>query len=100
MPSALKFIGGGLLQGAGEGLAKAGKAKREAALEKLKDERAQKRALELEGVRQESRRGLLTERLKSDSDLAAQSREGRRYAAGVAVGQRRQPQRSHHRGCG
>ncbi len=55
MPNALAFIGGGLLSGIGKGLVLDGKAKREAALKKLE----QDRALELEGVRQEGRRGLL-----------------------------------------
>jgi hypothetical protein len=55
MPSALKFIGGGLLSGLGKGLAEQGKAKREAALKRIEQEGAQKRALELEGVRQEAR---------------------------------------------
>ncbi len=59
MPSALAFIGGGLLQGFGRGLVLSGKEKRDAALKKLEQDSAQKRALELEGVRQEGRRGLL-----------------------------------------
>ena len=59
MPSAFAFIGGGLLQGIGKGLVLNGVAKRERALRKIEQEGAQKRALELEGVRQEGRRGLL-----------------------------------------
>lgn len=68
MPSALKFIGGGLLQGIGRGLAETGKEKREAALKKLDQDRAQKRALELEEVKQKNRRTLQTE------DRAAQQK--------------------------
>ena len=71
MPSALAFVGGGLLTGIGRGLAETGKAKREAALAELEMKGAakfkrvladleHKRALELEGVKQEDRIGLLT----------------------------------------
>ncbi len=61
MPSALAFIGGGLLEGVGRGLVLDGKAKREAALKKIEDDRAQKRALELEEAKQENRRELKSE---------------------------------------
>ena len=57
MPSALAFIGGGLLEGIGRGLVLDGKAKREAALEKLEHDRR----LELEAVKQKNRRLLQTE---------------------------------------
>lgn len=68
MPSKLAFIGGGLLEGVGKGLVLDGKAKREAALKKIEQEDAQKRALELEDVKHKNRRLLQTE------DRAAQQK--------------------------
>ena len=61
MPNALAFVGGGLLTGIGKGLVLDGKAKYEAALKELENDRAQKRALELDGVKQTNRRELQTE---------------------------------------
>ncbi len=101
MPSALQFIGGGLLQGVGRGLVLDGKAKRERALKKLDQDRAQKRALELEGVRQEGRRGLLdagnaaaTERLGlnivSREKVAGQAASSRERLASEATTSREQ----------
>ncbi len=60
MASALAFIGGGLLEGVGKGLAETGKQKREAVLKRLEEDRAQERTLELEEVKQKNR-GLLQE---------------------------------------
>lgn len=71
MPSALAFIGGGLLEGVGKGLVESGKAKRERALADL----AHTRALERDEKRLEGRRGLLS------TEIGA-----RTEAAGVATG--------------
>ena len=102
MPSALKFIGGGLLTGIGKGLVEqakeTGKAKRERALADLEQENRLKRdekqlegkakferlltefeqenRLELEGVKQGNRQGLLGERLELDRDLTALREKG------------------------
>jgi hypothetical protein len=76
MPNALAFVGGGLLQGFGRGLVLSGKEKRDAALKRIEDDRAQKRALELEDVRQEGRRGLL-----DASNTAARERLGLNIAS-------------------
>ena len=65
MPSAFKFIGGGLLTGIGQGLVKAGEEKRKAALADLE----QKRQAERDEKLLEGRRGLLTQKLKSDRDI-------------------------------
>ena len=88
MPSALAFIGGGLLEGVGKGLVLAGKEKREAALKRIEREGAQIFALELEGVRQEGRTGLLGQRLKSDRALASQREAGADKRLGVTLGSR------------
>ncbi len=69
MANALAFVGGGLLSGIGKGLAEQGAQKRERALKKFDEDNAQKRALELEGVRQEGRSGLL-----ADTNEAASAR--------------------------
>lgn len=61
MPSALGFIGGGLLSGIGKGLVLTGKQKYERAMKRFEQERAQKDALELEGVKQKNRHGLLSQ---------------------------------------
>ena len=76
MPNALAFVGGGLLTGIGKGLVLDGKAKYEAVLKELENDRAQKRALELEGVKQEGRRGLL-----DASNIAANERLGLNIAS-------------------
>lgn len=65
MPSALAFIGGGLLTGIGKGLVKAGEEKRKTALADLEH----KRTLERDEKQLEGRRGLLSERLKSDREI-------------------------------
>ncbi len=62
MPSALAFIGGGLLEGVGKGLVLEGKAKRERARADLEH----KRGLERDENRLEGRRGLLSERLNRE----------------------------------
>ncbi len=87
MPKALAFIGGGLLEGAGKGLVLSGKEKFERALADLEEtgkakrervlaELEQKDRLELEGVRQEGRRGLL-----NASNAAATERLGLNIAS-------------------
>ena len=78
MASKLAFIGGGLLSGIGQGLVEqgkeTGKAKRETALQKfelLLKKVEQKNRLEVEGVKQKGRRGLL-----DASNTAAMERLG------------------------
>lgn len=106
MPSALAFVGGGLLQGFGKGLVEkareSGKAKRDRKLADLALERdekqmkgraqfervlaeiEQKNRLELEGVKQTNRQGLLTEQLQSTLGLA-ELREGGANARNAAT---------------
>ena len=110
MVSKLAFIGGGLLEGVGKGLVLSGKQKREEALKRIEQEGADKRVagkekferlltefeqenrLELEGVKQGNRQGLLGERLGREdvrqilSDEAAGERrtEASRSAENVA----------------
>lgn len=84
MPSALAFIGGGLLQGVGKGLVLDGKAKRERALADLEHTRD----LERDEKRLEGRRGLLGERLESDRDLAATREAGADRRLGLNIDSR------------
>lgn len=62
MPSALAFIGGGLLEGVGKGIVLEGAEKRRRAREALD----RRHDLELEDRRQSGRRGLLRERLSAE----------------------------------
>ena len=110
MASKLAFIGGGLLEGVGRGLVLSGKQKREEALKRIEQEGADKRMagkeqferlmaefeqenrLELEGVKQGNRQGLLTQQLQSDLGLAEirEAGAGTRTAATIAgAGERR-----------
>lgn len=81
MPSALAFIGGGLLEGVGKGLVLDGKAKRERALADLEHERR----LGLEDVRQEGRRGLLDAGNKAAMERLGLNIESRETLAGEAT---------------
>lgn len=86
MPSALAFIGGGLLEGVGKGLVESGKEKRERALADLEHERR----LERDDRAFEARRGLL-----SQSAAGAMKRLGlnigsRESLAGEASTERRE----------
>ena len=72
MPNALAFIGGGLLEGIGRGLVEEGKDKRERALADLEHQRN----LERDEKRLEGQRGLLSQRLESDRDLAEKRETG------------------------
>ena len=89
MPSALAFIGGGLLEGVGKGLVLTGKQKYERAMKRFEQEGAQKRALELEGVKQEGRRGLLdasTPALTTRREqFAVEIREALRHAEAIVA---------------
>lgn len=89
MPSALAFIGGGLLEGAGKGLAEqareTGVAKRERVLADLKHQRA----LERDEARLEGRRGLLGTTIGAREDAAEirakQTVKASEVATGVAT---------------
>ncbi len=85
MANALAFVGGGLLSGLGKGLAEQGKAKRERALKQFDEDNAQKRALELEGVRQEGRQGLLGTRIAADDERLEKNIESREGVARAAT---------------
>ncbi len=69
MPSALAFIGGGLLEGVGKGLVETGKEKRKLALAELDH----KRNLERDDKRLEGRRGLLGQQIEADDARAART---------------------------
>ena len=81
MPSALQFIGGGLLQGIGKGLVLDGKEKRERALADLEHTRR----LERDEKQLKGRRGLLADTNKAASNRLGQNIESRENVARAAT---------------
>ena len=84
MPSALAFIGGGLLEGVGKGLVLAGKEKRERALADLEHTRR----LERDEKQLEGRRGLLDASNTAASDRLGLNITSREKVAGKATASR------------
>jgi hypothetical protein len=84
MPSALAFIGGGLLEGVGKGLVESGKEKRKRKLADIEHQRT----LERDEKQMEGRRGLLGQRLESGRDLFEKRETGATTRLELNIGSR------------